>query len=115
MNVKEDYMYCYKVDCWIPPSSGKDIIRKNKVIRLMKKAAQNVFPNDHDIHEAIERYNKTHENMILESFLVESDTEIKNYEKEIMPKLLQTFSTAKFVSCTPILNFGDIADGKKSF
>lgn len=96
-------MYRYKVDCWINPESRHVLIERDRVLKIMQKAAKKVYPDSHNIHKAIEQFDEAYENMVLESFLIESDSEIGDCEKDIVPEIRKIHPEARFASFSPLL------------
>lgn len=92
----------YYVECWVYPRSGFDIARKNKIIHLFKKVLFDMLPQKEEIESIVEKFCKEHDGLILEPLVLESDTEITNPEKELMPEIRKKHPEARLVSCQKI-------------
>jgi len=104
-------MYQYKVNCWVPPKSGKDIIKKNEFIKLVNdiisSMKEDYAPEIDDIKNTFDKFIDEGSGYILETITIESDTPIQSIfecEQKIMPLIRQKNPYAKLVGCTQILS-----------
>jgi len=105
MNVLEGekrMSFKYYVECWIYPKSGYDIIRKNKIITLFKEVLLQVMPEETkkeiNIDDLIEKFCEKHNEMVLEPLVLESDTDVLDPEKELMPEIWKKYPEAKLLN-----------------
>lgn len=112
-------MHNYLVQCWIRPRSGFDITQKNKVLREFRERLREAFPGDEKVSKALDKFERNHEGMILEPFMIESDAPVKNPEKEILPEIRKDYPEAELLTCHRIPDvlgegeFRSILDEKK--
>ena len=104
--------YRYYVQCWVRPSSGHDVVRKNRIMSLLKEIAslksfqemaRDVFPVDVEVTDkkfqsAIQRFEEQHEGLVVEPLVLESDNEITDAEKELLPEIQKKYPEAKIFS-----------------
>jgi hypothetical protein len=81
-------MYYYRVECWVAPKSGFDLVEKNKAFRFIESIAEKLVD---DAKEKILAYLegfKGHTNgMVLKTFNLESDSKVRDPEKELMAEI----------------------------
>lgn len=63
---------------------------------------EETFVNDVKIEETIKNFEKMHEGLVLEPLMLESDTEIEDPVKEILPEIQKTYPEAILFSCDKI-------------
>jgi len=91
-------MHKYLVECWIYPKSGFDLARKNRIMQLFKEMLSEEVPDQDALDRAVERFEREHEGMILEPMVIESDKELEDVERELMPEILRKYPEAKFLN-----------------
>ena len=91
--------YKYLVQCWIHPRSGFDVAKKSRIMELFRSIMKETFSDDARVDTTIEKFNRTHEGLVLEPFIVESDIKINDPEKEILPEIQKTHPEATVFSC----------------
>lgn len=104
--------YKYLLVCWVRPRSGYDLARKNRVMKLIKEIlslesfkdiAKDMFPEDIEItdeklQDGLNRFEKLHDGMVIEPFIMESDTLVKDPEKELLPEIQKDHPEATIFS-----------------
>ena len=92
----------YLVQCWITPRSGFDIVKKNRVLEFFRSVVSEALSDEYRAEESIRNFEESHEGLILEPIIVESDTEVMNAQKEILPEIQKVYPGAVIFSCTLI-------------
>jgi len=92
----------YLVQCWIAPKSGFDIVKKNRIMEFFRSVAYEVLSGEKHAEESIKSFEESHEGMILEPLIVESDVEIIGVQKELLPEIRKTYPGAIIFSCAVI-------------
>jgi hypothetical protein len=92
----------YMVYCWIYPKSGFDLAQKNKIMEVFKMAMSANFSDDAKMTEEVEKFSNEFKEYILEPIVIESDTEVTDPEKEIMPEIRKEHPEAKLLSIQPM-------------
>lgn len=95
-------MQRYLVQCWIKPQSGFDLARKNRIMKMLRELMSTNTPDDAELEKAVEAFEKEHEGYILEPIVLESDKEVTDAEKELMPEIRKTYPEAKLFSMEPV-------------
>ncbi len=95
----------YLVQCWIAPKSGHELARRNRLLDLFRNMLANKYPNNEDMEKAVDRFDRHSEGLVLEPFVLESDTEVADCEKELMPEILKEHPEAKLLTWENIPNF----------
>jgi hypothetical protein len=98
----EAMKYKYLVQCWITPRSGFDIVKKNRITELFRSIIADTFSDDKHAEESVKNFERSHEGLVLEPLVVESDTVIVDAEKEILPEIQKTYPGAIIFSCEKI-------------
>jgi len=89
-------MYYYKVDCWIPPRSGFDLARKNKAFHFFESVANKLSGDKAEkILSYINEFKKQSEGLVLKTFMMESDKQVFDPEKEFMGEVKKEYPEAK--------------------
>jgi len=68
-------------------------------MRGFQETMREQFLHDSDIIEALKNFEEEHRGMVLESFVIESDTEVLEPEKEILPEIRKKNPGAVLFSC----------------
>lgn len=95
----------YLVQCWIKPQSGFDLAQKNRIMSLFKEIMTETMPNDPKLDEALKRFEKSHDGMVLEPMIIESDKEVTDPEKELLPEIQKSYPEAVIFSWEPAPKF----------
>jgi hypothetical protein len=97
-------MQRYLVQCWISPQSGFDLARKNHTMEIFRKVLESHFEYA-DYYEGIEkamtRFEKTHDGLILEPIVLETDEDVTDCEAQLMPEIRKKYPEAKLLNCQP--------------
>ena len=94
----------YMVQCWVQPSSGKDLIDKNNVMEEMKAFLGHVFVDDRRLEDGMEQFEKQVDGLILKPFFMKSWNPVDDPETEFLTKIQETNPEAKFASCQEVPN-----------
>lgn len=94
----------YMVYCWIYPKSGFDLAQKNKIMEVFKMAMSAHFSDDAKMTEEVEKFSREFDEYILDPIVIESDTEVVDPEKEIMPEIRKDHPEAKLLSIQSMPN-----------
>lgn len=94
----------YLVQCWVHPSSGKDLIDKNRILEEMKTFLGHVFTNDESLEEGMKQFEKQMDGLVLHPFFMKSMHAVNDPEDEFMAKIRTTHPEAKLASCQEIPN-----------
>ena len=89
-------MYHYRVDCWVPPSSGFDLVQKNQARKFIESIADRMSEeNGKKIKTYLEMFEKESEGMVLKTFTLESDSSVTDPEKEFLAEIDKRYPGAK--------------------
>ena len=97
----------YLVQCWVRPRSGFELARKNRVIKIIKEAMTDTFKESELIEKLVKQFEETHDGLIPEPFFAETDSEVTDPEREIMPEIWKDYPEAIFIKYEPISDFVD--------
>ena len=95
----------YLVQCWITPRTGFDLAKKNRIMSLFKSIMEETFPEDVNVEDAMRKFSESHDGLILEPLVIESDTEIVDPKKEVLPEIQKKYPEAVIFSCEKIPEF----------
>lgn len=98
-------VYKYLVQCWITPRTGFDLAKKSHIMQLFKSIMEETFPDDVKVEDAVKRFAESHDGLILEPLVIESDTEVIDFQKEILPEIQKTYPEATIFSCEKMPEF----------
>ena len=90
--------YKYLVQCWITPRSGFDLARKSRITELFRALMRDTFDSDEKLEQSIKKFEESHNGLILEPLVIESDTEVKDPEKEFLDDIHAKYPEAKIFS-----------------
>lgn len=94
----------YLVQCWVHPSSGKDLVEKNKVLDEFKFFLNNVFHDDKNFNEGLEQFEREIDGFVLRPFFLKTFHEVSKPEVEFLSQIRVTNPEAKFASCQEVPN-----------
>ena len=104
-------MYQYKINCWVPPKSGKDLIKKNEFIKLVNDTIlsmkEEYSPEINNIKGSFDEFINKGDGYVMETITIESDTPVQSIlecEQKILPLIQQKSPYAKLVGCTQVLS-----------
>jgi serine phosphatase RsbU (regulator of sigma subunit) len=92
-------VFKYVVHCWVHPRSGFDLVKKNRVMELFRSVMEDAFDEDDEVERAVKKFEKSHEGLVLERICMESDTEIIDIQKEVLPVIQKEYPDATIFSC----------------
>lgn len=92
----------YLVQCWITPRSGFDIIKKNRIMEFFRAVVSEALSDESRVAESIKKFEESHEGLILEPLIIESDMEIVGVQRELLPEIRKTYPGAVIFSCNRI-------------
>lgn len=95
----------YLIQVWVYPRSGFDLAKKNQAIRLLKELIEEDVAINPGLKEAMDRFEKEHEGMVVEPIVIESDDEVTNPETEVMPTIKGDYPEALLLSCEKLPEF----------
>lgn len=92
-------MFYYKVDCWVPPRSGFDIVKKNQAFEFIKSIADKLSTGSAEkIEELLNDLKKNSEGLVLKTFTLESDSLVHSPEAEFLEEIQKEYPEAKIAS-----------------
>jgi len=95
-------MYRYLVQCWIKPKSGFDLARTNKIMQVFKESMEESFPPNEELGEElgkiVKKFEKASDGYVLEPLVLESTKEVTDFDKQLMPKILEEYPEAKLLT-----------------
>ena len=94
----------YLVQCWVHPSSGKDVVEKNRTMEEFKFFLSNVFHNDEALSEGLEQFEKEVDGFVLQPFFMKSFRAVTDPETEFLPQIRLSNPEARFASCQEVPN-----------
>lgn len=94
----------YLVQCWVHPSSGMDVVEKNRAMNEFKVFLSHVFLDDRVLEEGLAAFEKEIDGFVLRPFFFKSFEPVTDPEAEFMPRVLLLNPEAKFASCQEIPN-----------
>ena len=99
-------MYQYRIDCWVPPKSGWDLLKKNEFIKTVESTFESMEEDQpektEEIKQLFNKFIEEGEGYVLDTIIIESDTPIQSInecEQKIMPLIRQKNPYAKLVGC----------------
>jgi hypothetical protein len=92
------------VQCWVYPSSGTDLIEKNKVLEEFKFFLSNVFHDDRALNEGLQQFEKEIDGFVLRPFFMKAFYPVTDPEAEFLPKIRLNSPEARFASCQEVPN-----------
>jgi hypothetical protein len=94
--IKEADVYYYKVDCWVPPRSGFDLIQKNQARDFIFSIADRMSErNGKRIKQYLNRFEEESKGFVLKTFTLESDKFVTDPEKEFLGEINKKYPEAK--------------------
>jgi len=94
----------YMVQCWVHPSSGKDLAEQNRMMSEFKHFMSNVFYNDSAVDDGLEQFEKEFNGLVLRPFFMKSFYAVDNPEEEFLSQIRLENPEAKFASCQEVPN-----------
>lgn len=92
----------YLVQCWVHPSSGKDLIDKNRVLEEMRTFLGHVFTDERKLEEGLKQFETEVDGLVLHPFFMKTHCPVTNPEAEFMERIWRNHPEAKFASCQEI-------------
>jgi hypothetical protein len=94
----------YMVQCWVHPSSGKDVVEKNRTMDEFKFFLSHVFNDDSALKEGLTAFEKEVDGFVLRPFFFKVFENVSDPESEFMPKVHLQNPEARFASCQEVPN-----------
>lgn len=94
----------YLVQCWIHPSSGMDVVEKNRTMEEFKFFLSHIFHDDSTLNEGLSAFEKEVDGFVLRPFFFKVFEPVIDPEAEFMPKVHLQNPEAKFASCQEVPN-----------
>lgn len=92
-------MYYYKVDCWIPPRSGYDLMKKNKALQFIESIADTLSDKKKEkFKELLKNFEDQSDGMIIKTFILESDKPVIAPKNEFLKEIKKECPQAKLSS-----------------
>lgn len=91
-------VYKYRIDCWIPPRSGYEVISYNNTTKKIKSALKVIFGQSFNVDKAVDAFNKNLEGLIPECLIVESDKPFNSNQNEIDTEIQKRYPGAVIVA-----------------
>jgi len=91
-------VFTYKVDCWVKPHSGFDIATKNKSFDIIKRSSPEKNPLKNLLTNFLSDFEREGKNLVIKSFVLESDSIVTNIYKEILPEIQKKNPEASIIS-----------------
>jgi len=106
MEPKHDDLHerTYLVQCWVHPSSGKDLMDKNRILEEMRTFLGHVFTDDKGLEEGMKQFERQVDGLVLHPFFMRSRRPVADPEGEFMGRIRESHPEAKFASCQEIPN-----------
>lgn len=93
-------VYRYRIDCWVNPKSGFELAEQNSFMVKFKSLVKDLFSNNPPFQEAVDKFGKNYEGMVLQSLTVETDKPYEEAEEEIITEIKKKLPEAIIVSHT---------------
>lgn len=100
----DEHARTYLVQCWVHPSSGMDLVDKNRVMEEMKAFLGHVFVDDQSLEDGMKQFEKQVDGLVLHPFFMKSWHHVDDPEKEFMSKIQETHPEAKYASSQEVPN-----------
>lgn len=89
----------YLVDCWIRPRSGMALRDHNVMVNSLRSLL-NTEEDEQNLNEMVQNVLLKHEGMVIDTFVIKTDSPVSDPESEIMPEIRRTHPEADFISMT---------------
>jgi len=93
----------YAVYCWVNPSSGFDLAKKNSMIKVLKDVLREM-PKFENTNKQVEEFEKKYEGLALGRFEVTTDMVVKSGE-DLVKKIRDSHPEAILFSWEPVPKF----------
>jgi len=96
--------HTYLVQCWVHPTSGMDVVEKNRTMDEFKYFLSHVFHDDRALNEGLAAFEKEVDGYVLRPFFFKSFDTVSDPETEFLPRIHLTNPEARYASCQEIPN-----------